>query len=347
MHKDKKNFHLLVVEDNEGDYFLIKDYLEELILAPQISRAVNFKQAYHALNDENNSFDVILLDLSLPDKNGFELIEEVLALHFSIPVIVLTGYTDFSFAVTSLAMGISDYLLKDDLTAMTLYKSVVYNIERNKNIKSLKESEQRYADLFHLSPQPMWVIAEDNQKFLDVNEAAIRDYGYEYDEVLSMSFYELLAQEEENHINTNDLIHREGSKATLHGTFTLRNKKGEFILAEIRSNNIKFKGKTATVLLAHDITERYNYVQAIEKQNKLLREIAWTQSHVVRAPLARMLGLINLISEDSVLLDEKVAMMDHLINSAHELDKIVIDITNKAQQIIPQTYQNDKQNSHN
>lgn len=163
MHKDKKHFRLLVVEDNEGDFFLIKDYLEEMILVPEVSRTVSFSQACQILGDPINSFDVILLDLSLPDKNGLELIEGMLALDLSIPVIVLTGYTDFSFAVTSLALGISDYLLKDDLTATTLYKSVVYNIERNKNIISLKESEQRYSDLFHLSPQPMWVIAKKNQ----------------------------------------------------------------------------------------------------------------------------------------------------------------------------------------
>ena len=66
------------------------------------------------------------------DKNGLDLIIEVQKISKQIPIIVLTGYSDESFATTSLALGISDYLLKDDLNSTTLYKSIIYNIERNK-----------------------------------------------------------------------------------------------------------------------------------------------------------------------------------------------------------------------
>ena len=48
--------------------------------------------------------------------------------------------------------------------------------------------------------------------------------------------------------------------------------------------------------LVSDVTEKVRYVGAIEKHNEKLREIAWIQSHIVRAPLARMMGIVGLIS---------------------------------------------------
>jgi signal transduction histidine kinase len=59
------------------------------------------------------------------------------------PVIVLTGYDDSDFGLKSLSLGISDYLLKDELTSLTLYKSIVYSSERKKITSALEVSEKR------------------------------------------------------------------------------------------------------------------------------------------------------------------------------------------------------------
>src|SRR5690606_12859842 len=124
------------------------------------------------------AFDVILLDLTLPDMSGKELICEILKIAPDRPVVILTGYLDIEFSIQSISMGISDYLLKDELNGTSLYKTIIYCIERRKRTTQLKESEKRYCDLFHLNPQPMWVYALNSLKFLDVNAAAIDHYGY-------------------------------------------------------------------------------------------------------------------------------------------------------------------------
>ncbi|GGW46335.1 PAS domain-containing protein [Arenibacter certesii] len=72
----------------------------------------------------------------------------------------------------------------------------------------------------------------------------------------------------------------------------------------------------------------------IEEQNKKLREIAWTQSHVVRAPLARLMGLIHIIKDDSILEEEKIGLLDHILSSASELDLIISNIVNKSQSLM-------------
>ncbi|MFX8373853.1 response regulator, partial [Acinetobacter baumannii] len=84
------------------------------------------------------------LDLSLPDKTVSLIITEILALVQNIPVIILTGYTDIEFSIKSIAQGISDYLIKDELNALMLYKSILYCLERKKRSAQLKESEKKY-----------------------------------------------------------------------------------------------------------------------------------------------------------------------------------------------------------
>src|SRR5690606_13627853 len=138
--------------------------------------------------------------LSLPDKSGQSLLDEILPLAHPIPVIVLTGYSDIEFGIKSLSLGIADYLLKDELTATSLYKSIVYSIERKEISSNLKDSEKRYKDLFHLSPQPMWVYDLETWAFLDVNQSAVNHYGYSKDEFLSMSVLEIRHAEEEEEL---------------------------------------------------------------------------------------------------------------------------------------------------
>ena len=90
----------------------------------------------------------------------------------------------------------------------------------------------------------------------------------------------------------------------------------------------------------NDITERKNfeisrsrYVSQIEIQNEKLKNIAWTQSHIVRAPLARMLGIMNVIEGNNKDLDDTLIWLKHLRDSANELDEIIKDMVDKAQHL--------------
>ena len=144
------NTRILIIEDNPGDFVLIKNYLYEEFLHPAIEQAQTFAETKLKLKN-NNHFDIILLDLSLPDSTGKLLVNEMVELAGSAPIIVLTGYADKDFGIKTLALGISDYLLKDDLNAIQLYKSIAYSIERRRINNELKESESKYRHLFDLS----------------------------------------------------------------------------------------------------------------------------------------------------------------------------------------------------
>ncbi len=333
MKKDNRNYHILVIEDNPGDFMLIQEYLEDNILAPELTHVQSYKEAFNALTDPDiKPFDVILLDLTLPDRSGEPLIHEIISIGVRAPVIVLTGYTDFEFSIRSMAMGISDYILKDDLNSFSLYKSIIYNIERNRTLANLEESEKRYSDLFHLSPIPMWVYDLDSLAFLDVNEAAVKHYGYTQEEFHAMTLRDIRPSEDIALLEDAVSSVKQGTNLAAHSYFRHKKKNGDVIIVEIQSNVIVYKGKQAEVVLAVDVTDNLVYINAIEDQNQKLREISWIQSHVVRAPIARLMGLSELILEHENSAEQLDKLVGHIVDSANELDTIIREITAKAQQ---------------
>jgi len=85
-----------------------------------------------------------------------------------------------------------------------------------------------------------------------------------------------------------------------------------------------------------DITEIHNYIETIERHNDRLKDIAWTQSHVVRAPLARIMGLIDSL-ENFEDLDDQAQLLSHILSSARELDGIIRKINSKTEETISQS----------
>jgi len=327
---NRGKYEILVVEDNPGDFALVEDFLFEQIDAPAITHVTNFSATYNILSDKNCRFDIILLDLTLPDKTGEAVIHAIIELCQNIPVIVLTGYADFAFGVKSLSMGISDYLLKDDLTATSLYKSIIYSIERKKSIADLEESEKRYSEVFHFSPQPMWVVDTETLQFLDVNKATLDHYGYTRDEFLGMSLRDIRPVSDipalEKVFETARHHPEEiGHRSTIH-----KKKNGELRNVEVQYAQITYKGIKSNIVIAIDVTERLNYIKAIEDRNDQLQEISWIQSHIVRAPLSRIMGLIPLIENAEEGDHEISLMMSYLASSANELDEVIKKITDKT-----------------
>ena len=95
----------------------------------------------------------------------------------------------------------------------------------------------------------------------------------------------------------------------------------------------KNKKPTRMVGAVLDVTESRRLLQEISKQNKLLKEIAWEQSHVVRAPLARMMGLINLVDSNISESHDLPGILKHINESAKELDNIIKRIVLRTEKI--------------
>lgn len=204
-------------------------------------------------------------------------------------------------------------------------------VEAGRAIRDLEESEKRYSDLFQLSPLPMWVYDFETLKFLDVNRTATKHYGYSFKEFLNMSIRQIRPEDEISALE--DAIKLTTSKKLnfFQGVFRHKKNNGEVISVEVKSNIIDFKGRKAKVVVVNDITERLLYLDAVEKQNIILREISWIQSHVVRAPLAKLMGLVSLLENRSMQDKEKQLYLVQSIKiCAEELDGVIREITKKS-----------------
>ncbi|RZJ36216.1 MAG: PAS domain S-box protein [Flavobacterium sp.] len=272
------DFKILVIEDNSGDFVLIEDYLSEIFDNPSVLRGKNFSNAKKLITG-NPDADVIILDLSLPDLSGDDLIREVLSLNVQIPVIVLTGNSNKN-GVKLLATGISDYLLKDELTAPLLHKSVTYAIERAKTLNKLKESEEKYKSIFELSPLPKWIYDKDTFRFLYVNQAAVRHYGYTLEEFRSMTIHDIRPKEDIILFHQ-ALIDVKNNSAYSTGTFRHIKKNGEIIDVQIESNEIDFEGRKARMVLSIDVTARVENERKIRESTERFEAIARATSDAI------------------------------------------------------------------
>ena len=167
---------ILVVEDNPGDLFLLEEFLRGTDLdIRDVKHAASLGEARQIL--EHDPIDLVFLDLSLPDSFGLESYTGIQGLTQRIPVILLTGLTDTKLAMHALVMGAQDYLVKGEFDERLLSRAIRYSLERMRNLLYLRESEERYRELFNNNPMPMWVFDPETLRFLEVNEAAIQHYG--------------------------------------------------------------------------------------------------------------------------------------------------------------------------
>lgn len=341
MIKDEKKYRILVIEDNPGDFLIVEDLLTEQILDPAIVQAKNYKEAVALLAGANNQFDIILLDLTLPDKSGQELINEILLVASSYPIIILTGYTDMDFSIRSITRNISDYLLKDELNAVTLHKSILYAIERNKYIAEIRKSEKRYSDLFRLSPQPKLVFDEENFRLIQVNKASTDKYGYSEEELLEHTLLDLVQEEDIPKIKEVFGRGSEGEEENRKGVrFTHRTKNGELIEVEMYSTPILIGEKKCRSMIAIDITEKIRQeeriIQAILKTQDEERYEVGSELHdnVCQILAAGQIGLDKL---EEVIPAEKMNWFSYCKD---QLSLALIEIRNLSHRMAP-TFYND------
>lgn len=127
-----RSLRVLLVEDNPTDVLLVEVAFEEMAaFAPELTHADSLASAQQALDDD--SFDVVLIDLNLPDGQGLGNFERLQEHAPQTPMIVLTGLDDEELAIEAIARGAADYLIKGATDAPLLERSTRYAIERKKN----------------------------------------------------------------------------------------------------------------------------------------------------------------------------------------------------------------------
>ncbi|MEP7256983.1 MAG: PAS domain S-box protein [Flavitalea sp.] len=277
---------ILLLEDNTEDAEIVRRLLKKTMGNQEFFLATN-KESYLQALDEFRP-DVILSDNILPLFNGAEALKIVQERSLFIPFILVTGTVSDEFAANIIKSGADDYILKDRLTRLpnaieAAVKQRRLEKEKKEAAEKLVQSEEKYRTLFCKSPLPKWIYDVDTFKFLEVNEAAIRHYGYTEQEFLNMTIRDIRSPEEWEALDgdLSKIPHEEDIRKS---NWVHLKKNGERIVVETTAHFIEFNNGKARMVISKDITERLRAEESLRLMEKqVLTQKVQEQKKVTRA----------------------------------------------------------------
>ncbi len=146
----KSDIRVLLIEDEEADYFLIKKYLSKAKHSHfELEWRETYEEALQLLL--HNDYDICLTDYQLGAGTGLDLIRRALEWERDIPFIILTGHRDPEIDERSIKLGAEGFLPKEEITPSLLERIIRHTIKRKQAESALRESEERYRSLSEYS----------------------------------------------------------------------------------------------------------------------------------------------------------------------------------------------------
>lgn len=135
---NSEKLDILMIEDNQGDARLIQENITESFgTSAEIKRIGTLGDGLRSLAEKQ--YSVVLLDLTLPDSSGLDTIHRIIDQNPSVPVVVLTGFDDDETGMNAVKEGAQDYLVKNNITPVSLRRAIRYSIERHGLRKKLQD----------------------------------------------------------------------------------------------------------------------------------------------------------------------------------------------------------------
>lgn len=198
-----------------------------------------------------------------------------------------------------------------------------------KTQSDLGKSEDNYRKLFDSSPMPIFIYDPQTEHILKVNNAALSYYGYTAQEFNHMSILQIEDEEETDVRGLEEKLQITKHEGMTHtqGIHRHKMKDGSHAFVYMQGSVIEFRGTKAHIVMITDITNQLQYIDRVEEQNIKLNKIAYMQSHVVRAPLATLMGLVHLLKDET---QDHKDIVDKVLTSADELDSVIKNISKET-----------------
>ena len=343
------HFKIMLVEDNPGDVRLI-----QLMLRDQgdsyfeLEHASSLTQGLRRLDHED--FDLILLDLGLPERQGLDTLRAVLIKAPSLPIVVLTGLDDETMGLQALQIGAQDYLIKGQITGSLLVCSIRYAAERKRAEGELKRSQRILADIINFLPDATIVIDRHgrviawNQAIQDMTGVKTEDIVGKGDYEYAIPFYGIrrpilvdLALMPQEEVEKSYAQFERRGRILFDEAYMPNMKEGPVYLSASAAVLFDNEGNVyGAIESIRDITDRKRAEELKQKAEKELKEaydelelkvkertaelevrnaemerFVYTISHELRAPLVSIGGLLGFLKQDAEKGDLDQIMTDY------------------------------------
>ncbi len=327
---EPSHIKVLLIEDDEDDALLTKEYLAEV---QNFHFDVTWESDINRARQEMISakYDIFLIDYRLGSENGLDLIRYILGKKVLTPSIILTGQNELKVDIDASIYGASDYLIKTELNSSILERSIRYALSQTRVIKALDEKEKKYRTLFERSVDPIF-LASDALVLMDVNDA----------------FLELL-----------EYTSQEGKKITMASIFENKDDYDYFLstikeIGQIRDFEVSLVtrsgGKKICQLncifipdqafgfscyqgILHDLTHRKQAENdmLIAERLSLTGKIARTIAHEVRNPLTNLSLALDQLREEMPSNNETAKLYADIIErNAKRIEQLVEEMLNSS-----------------
>jgi diguanylate cyclase (GGDEF)-like protein/PAS domain S-box-containing protein len=135
---------VLLVEDDEDDYLITRNLLSKQDRTRfDLDWCSDYQTALSTIIEDQHA--VYLIDYRLGESTGLELIRAAFSVRAMAPVIILTSQTDYAIDLEATSLGVMDFLLKQELNALSLERSIRYAVSHHTALQELARTEERYA----------------------------------------------------------------------------------------------------------------------------------------------------------------------------------------------------------
>ena len=262
----------LVVEDNPADAAFLWEAVKEAGANSYVELIYSelLESALGLIAEEK--FDLILLDLHLPDERGLPTLLRVQAAAPSVPIIVLTGMDDEALATRAVREGAQDYLVKSQIDGRSLVRAMRYATERKHAIEALQRREEHFRLLIENALDLITILHSDGT-IRYVSPSHQRILGYRAEELIGINALTMVHPDDLAEVHL--LFRARRSPASIECRF--KHADGSWRMLEAFGRNLSHvPGVQGLVINSRDVTERRNSEEALRQANQTLRAVFHT-----------------------------------------------------------------------